>query len=352
MIASILGVVLGSLPGFHPNLILNFFSGPDLFLVVFGSLFSAVIPALLMVPVGEMSPVLLLGQSATKEGKMQDAVSDFAGGALLGSALFMVFMPLYSIVILAKGFISFITPYFLSLTIFITLKKSRNPKSAFLVFLVSGLYGSIILNTSLDINSVLGIHFASMFGLVGLWLSDSLPNQKVGPIKSSFDFIPSFVGTLGGLLISLFPAITPAQVYAVLLMVFGIHSKGLSAAGALSTSSFLFSFQSLIHLGKGRMASVEVIKFLPYSNFLIYAVISYMSVMVLSGLLVRMINYIPNLKVFSIGMVLLVMLAFYKDAGIIAIFSFFLGFLPFFFGVERVHLMGSLLLPTLIYYLH
>ncbi|MBR9681136.1 MAG: hypothetical protein GOU98_04940 [Candidatus Altiarchaeota archaeon] len=342
---------MGSLPGFHSNLVLSFFDDISLFQVVLGSLFTSIIPALLMVPIGEMAPVLLLGQEATKKGKMQIAISEFSSGAFFGGILFFLLLPIYSFFIQISDILLKLTPYFLVFTVVLTLMKSLSTKKALFVFLVSGVYGYIILNFGLDSNLVLGAHFSSMFGLVGLFLSEKIPKQTILKPKVSFDFVPSFVGTIGGLLISLFPAITPAQVYVVLLLVFGVGARGLYAAGALTISSFLFSFQSLVVFGKGRMASVEVIKYLPYGNLVFYLVFSYVFLIFFSQAITKLINYIPNLREVMLVGLLLLCYVVYGNVGLIVVFSFLLGFLPLLLGVERVHLMGSLLLPTILYYI-
>jgi TctA family transporter len=348
----LIGVVLGALPGFHPNLALNLpLASGELFQLVLGSIFASAIPAMLMVPTGEMAPVLLPGQAAARKGKIQEAIGRFAGGALLGAMLFFVCYPLYQYVPLVKDALGRLTLPFLVFTTAATVTRSRKPGTALLIFLVSGIYGALILNSGIDSNAVLGAHFSAMFGLAGLFLSKELPEQKVSRPRVVLEFPAAVVGFLGGLLISLFPAITPAQVYAITLLIFGAGARGLSAAGSLASSSFLLSFLSLAYLGKGRMATVEVIRYFSFADLVPYALLAYSAVVLLSRPLVSLVNRAGHLRELMMLAVLASIAVFYVEAAPVALFSFFLGLVPHRLGTERVHLMGSLILPTMLWYL-
>jgi len=230
-------------------------------------------------------------------------------------------------------------------------QSSKKPGTALIVFLLSGVYGYIILNSGIDSNIVLGAHFTAMFGLAGLMMSSRIPTQTIKRPRVILDFPAAVVGFLGGLLISLFPAVTPAQVYTVLLLVFGQGAKGLSAAGSLASSSFFLSFQSLAYLGKGRMATVETIRHFAFGDVLAYAALAYGIILITSKSLVQIVNRIRNIRGLMMLLVLLGVAVFYKEALPIALFSLLLGLIPYKLGTERVHLMGSLIVPTILWYL-
>lgn len=344
--------MLGALPGFHPNLAINFSLGStELLQVVFGSIFSSIIPALLMVPQGEMGAILLLGQEEVKKGKMQESIEKFAGGAIMGAMLFLISYPAYRYILLVKGILGKLILPFLIFTSSATLLRSKKPGTATLVFLLSGIYGYIILNSGIDSNIVLGAHFTAMFGLAGLMMSSRIPTQTIRRPRVILDFPAAVIGFLGGLLISLFPAVTPAQVYTVLLLLFGQGAKGLSAAGSLASSSFLLSFQSLTYLGKGRMATVETIRHFAFGDVLAYAALAYGLILITSKSLVHLVNRIRDIRGLMMIAVLLSVTVFYKEALPIALFSLLLGLIPYKLGTERVHLMGSLIVPTMLWYL-
>ena len=347
----ILGVILGALPGFHPNLAINFsLPRTALFELVFGSIFSSVIPALLMVPQGEMGAILLPGQREVKKGRMQESISKFLGGALLGAVLFAITYPVYRHVLLIKDLLDKLILPFLIFTASATVLRSRETAKAAFLFFLSGLYGYIILNSQMESNTVLGAHFTAMFGLAGLMMSSRIPQQRIERPRVVLDVPAAVMGFIGGLLISLFPAVTPAQVYTVLLLV-SRGAKGLSAAGAMASSSFLLSFQSLTYLGKGRMATVETIRYFPYNDTLIYSIAAFGLLLALSRPLVRLVNRIKDVRGLMMLTVLLGTVMFYRDALPVALFSLLLGLIPYRLGTERIHLMGSLILPTILWYL-
>ncbi len=347
-----MGLILGSFPGFHPNIILNLFSEKtQLFGLVFGSLFTSIIPGILMVPTSEMTPLLLPSQCAVQKGKMQEAIMSFVGGALLGCFLFLLTFPLYSFFIHFNSFLKRATLPFLIFTISLTISKSKNSLKALLFFLISGVYGIFMFSSGIDSNSLLGAHFTAMFGLVGLLVSEKIPIQKVTEAKINLNFPQAFTGFIGGLLISLFPAITPAQVYVILILFFGASSKGLAAAGALTLSSFLFSFQSLIFFGKGRMATVEKIGAFNPDLIAIYALFSFFMIFLFSRYFVKFVNQISKFREVSLIFILSCLIFFYPKALHFAVFSLILGLIANKYEVERVHLMGSLLLPTILWYL-
>lgn len=352
MIWLVAGVLLGALPGFHPNLALDLsLARGDLFALVFGSLFSSVIPAMLMVPTGEMAPVLLPGQEAVREGRMQSAVGEFAGGALLGALLCFLAYPAYRHVSLVRTALGRLTLPFLVFTATATLLRSRRPGRAALVFLLSGLYGLLVLGSGLDPDQLLGAHFSAMFGVAGLLTSSPVPRQESGRAEVKLDLPAASVGFLGGLLISLFPAITPAQAYAVMLLAFGASARGLAAAGSLATSSFLLSFQSLLFLGKGRMAPVEVLGWVDAGEVVPLALLAYALVLVASGPLAELAGGIPRLHELMLLAVLASIAVFYRQALPVAAVSLLWGLVPGRLGIERVHLMGSLIVPTMLWYL-
>ena len=343
MIGSLAGVLLGALPGFHPNLLIPF--GKEwLFEVVFASIFSSIIPATLLIPSPELSALLLPGQEAAKRGELQRAIEEFSGGALLGTAIYAVTRWAYGLV--PAGALRAATLPFLILTAALLLGRSKNRPLALLFFLLSGAYGAFILGKWED---PLGVHFASMFGLAGLYSAAPIPKQRVGRPRVVMSFPEAFAGTMGGLLISLFPAITPAQAYVVLVSFFGA-ARGLAAAGAMASSSFLFSFESYARFGKGRMATVEAIRAAP-PDFMVQAVAAYATTLLLARYVAAAINRIPDVRRLSFAAIIIVMVAAYRDALPLAVPSFLLGLAPYYLGFERVHLMGSLLVPTMAWYL-
>ena len=304
-----------------------------------------------MVPSGEMGPILLPGQKAVQEGKMQEAIMNFIGGALLACVLFSLTYPFYSYFIHFETLLKKLILPFLIFTITFTIAKSKNSLKALILFIISGLYGVWMLNSGIDGNVLLGAHFTAMFGLAGLLVSERIPKQEINKTKISLNFPQAFSGFIGGILISLFPAITPAQAYVIILLMFGNSAKGLTAAGSLTLSSFLFSFQSLLFFGKGRMAIVEAIGFFDFSSVVFYALLAFFIVLIFCRYFIKFINQIPKLKEIAVLLIFISLILFYPEALPFACFSLILGLSAYHFNIERVHLTGSLLLPTILWYL-
>lgn len=349
MIYLIGGLLLGLIPGIHPNLIINFpFSRTAMFQIIFASLFSGIVPALLFVPTPESSPSMLPGQKMMRKGRMGEAVMEYALGALLGTLLFVIFSFFYpqlsSFIFNLRKF----TFFFLILFLIPSFIRERRKWEAIFVFLISGIYGALILS-SVNSERFLLAHFSGMFGLTGILLTEELPQQSGERKLPRIEPLSALYGTVGGLLISLFPGLTPAQVASFLFYLFGAPSSQLVANGSLTSSSFLFSFLSLYYLGKGRMAAVEKIALLP-GSLLLPAFASFSLLFLLLPAVVRMSALALKARRLVLLFVLAVVLFYSRFEAIFLLPSFLLGLLPYRLRTGRVHLMGSLALPTLLYY--
>jgi TctA family transporter len=352
LISLILGALLGAVPGFHSNLLITLgIESSWLFPVAFGALFSSIIPSLLFAPSGEMFPLLLSVQQAAGEGKLQQAVLNYIGGALLGVCVFVLLSPFYGLLTYVQAPLKTAVPFVLVFLIGLSLVRSKRPFLSTLIFLASGIYGIVILNLPVETEKILGAHFGAMFGLAGVLKSKPAPPQDVKLPRPSFDFAGSLAGAFGGLMISLFPALTPAHAFSAVAILFGAASRSIFTAGSLASTSFLFSILSLRFFGKGRMAIVDAIGAVSLGPVLLYAVFCYLLVFLLSPFLVGLINRTKNLKALSASVLIAVILIFYGSTGFVPFFSLALGLVPYYTKTERVHLMGSLLLPTLIFYL-
>ncbi|MBR9681173.1 MAG: hypothetical protein GOV00_00025 [Candidatus Altiarchaeota archaeon] len=347
-----LGILLGAIPGVHQNLIsLLPLTSLDLFITVLASIFSSVIPALLMAPAPEMVAILLPGQDLVRKGKIGRAVSEFLGGALLGTALFIILLPLYPyLTIIPQLFSRIFWLPLIGFALVPIVRSKRQWKWSLAFFLISGVYGWAILQLPYRTEAILMAHFGGMFGLSGLLIAGKMVKQKIKPPRVAFNFASSIIGTLGGLLISLFPALTPAQASAFVFALSGKPESQIASAGALSTSAFLFCFLSLRFLGKPRSAAVQRIGDLHLNSILLVAALSYLVVMLLVPTICKLLSkwdLRKLLAIFLIGMIGVVS----GSAGWIALPSLGLGYWCKKKGVPTVNLMGSLMFPTILWYL-
>ena len=347
------GILLGAVPGVHQNLLslLPLAGSRDLFETVFAAIFSSIIPTLLMAPSPETVAVLLPGQKMAGQGRIGEAVSEFLGGAVLGSAMFIIMLPLYEhLLAIPRIFSRF---FWLPLTGFAMVPIVRNRKkwkASLGFFLLSGAYGWLMLKLPYTSESLLMAHFGGMFGLSSLLTSGRLAKQKVGRPEPVFKFASSFVGLAGGMLISLFPALTPAQASAFVFALLGRPENQLAAAGAMSTSAFLFCFLSLKFLAKPRSIAVQRIGNLHLDSVIFVAGFAYATIMWLVPAICRVLSRWDLRKPMAVLLILLIGI-FSKSAGWIALPSLALGVWCHRKGVEKVNLMGSLMLPTIAWYL-
>jgi|GEM_PF-2622336 len=348
---TIFGLLLGALPGVHPNLLaLLPLPNQALFSLVLAALFSSILPALLMAPSADLAAVLLPGQAMVHQGKMGDAVAEFAGGALLGVALFIILLPLYPYLLNLPQIFS--RCFWLPLIIFATIPvlRSGHKKWALIFFLLSGFYGGLILKLPYTSEQILMAHFGGMFGLAGLLRAGRMVGQQVKPPHPRFNLASSLVGTLSGLLISLFPAISPAQASAITFSLLGKPENQLAAAGATATSAFLFCFLSLKHLAKARSAAVQRLGVLQLDLLLPVALLAWLVLLKLAPLLARQLGR-HDLRTPMALLLLAVTLVVAREASWLVLPSFLLGTWCSNRKVEKVNLMGSLMVPTIFWYL-
>ncbi|MBR9680037.1 MAG: hypothetical protein GOU99_03240 [Candidatus Altiarchaeota archaeon] len=350
------GLLLGLVPGLHENLVslLSLKSG-QLFQLVIAFQFSQIIPSLLSAPKSDLAPTLLPGQKMVEQGQLFKAVYEFCVGSIIAVFLFIITAPLYPSIL---GLLGLVRKWiWLALIIFagLPILREKSKLRAMIVFLVSGVYGYFILNSGLPVDKVLMAHFSSCFGIAGLvmvWNTEIKPQKARIELGFNWTQLSSaLIGFLGGLFISLFPAISPSEAAAVLLVLFGRPSNQMSSVGALSMSAFLMSFLSLYYVGKGRMASVENIVSLPIVNLIPYALFSAALTLVLARYSSALFQKIKRPWPAMMAIILGITVLYSGSVSFLIISSLALGLLPYKLGVSRVHIMGSIMMPTILYYL-
>ncbi len=327
MIYSLLGFLLGLIPGFHPNLLINLKLSPkSKFELAFSSLFSSIFPAFFGAPNSSLAPAFF------KRGKP----IEYLLGILFATGMFLLTFPLYTK--LVTFYFSFLQPNFKFLLSLISLFLFFKFGFKYaLFFILSGIYGILAFNSGINVNRFLLVHFSSMFGLV------SFEYFEKGEKSSIFSYL---AGTLAGIIISLIPALTLSQALAIALL-FLPASYTYSLLGSAYASSFLFCFASLAYFGKGRSAIVEQIGYLPISALLTSVLIS--TLLFLFTLRLRIKT--PPEKI-GRAIVFINMLVFGKEAVVFAPFSYLLGAAAKKVKARPSSLLGSLMLPTIAYYIN
>ena len=185
----------------------------------------------------------------------------------------------------------------------------------------------------------------------------------------------SFIGAVAGALVGWFPGVTSASATVLASDISG-KTDGedfIVSVSAVNTSNAVFVILALFVIGKARSGAMGVVKdltspdmwsslssppsllFLLLFSALVAGAIAYpLTIFFGSFFLPRMerLDY-SRISVVILGLVLLLVVLLAGPLGLfVASVAAMLGLIPPLTGTGRVHLMGFLILPTIIYFLH
>ena len=258
---------------------------------------------------------------------------------------------------------------------------------AVLIFIISGFFGSIILNFSVDSpiglpSPVLFPALAGLFGtptlLTSLMTKPNIPEQKTDSFllnsKAKKDSaISVLTGSLGGILVSIIPGITSATGTILAMNARGESDKRqtIVTLSAVNTACAFFVVVVLFIILRARsgaaIAAMELITIQEWADLmmptnLVYLLIamifggmlSYFSTIYLGKLWARKFSKVPYQKVVMATIFLVTFLVF-LFTGLLGLFilvaATLIGLLPVQWGVRRSHCMGVLLIPIIIHFL-
>lgn len=385
-IAIFLGVLAGTftglVPGIHINLvgtILITLSATilseinSIYLVIFivavaiTHTFVDFIPSIFLgCPDEETSLSILPGHELLKDGRGYEAVmlSVYGGIAaifllpFLAVPLSILFSKIYNLIVSQMFWILLAT---FSILIFTEKKKF----SAFFVFMISGIFGLCVLNS--EIKEPLLPLFTGLFGTSLLITSIknktqipeqivSNPKRKLKPILSSIIASP---------LCGFLPGLGSGQA-AVLGNLFSKTDREgfLTLIGATNILVMGFSFISLYAISKTRTGAAAAVKeilgnlsleilILVLITILVSGIISFITTKQLAKFLSKKINKINYIKlsfatIIFLGIIVLLISGF--KGFLILVVSTLIGIFCNSLEVKKTHMMGCLLLPTIIYY--
>jgi putative membrane protein len=261
-------------------------------------------------------------------------------------------------------------------------RKSEKILWALATFLISGYLGWVCLDIkTMSTSQVFLPMFSGLFGLGTLLTgitagSKSYPQDLKAEVKicSKGLWRGSLLGTLGGFLVGLLPAMSPSQIGIVFQEILALKEKArqsleeiqvrrfLVIIGSLNTADSMFSIFSLYLIGNPR-SGVSVIMQDLFGDISIGVLAMLAGAMLVSGLITYKIHIFLGEK-FSLiagrldfkklslfGFVFVVVLVFAVSGPLglaIAFVSMLVGLVPALTGVSRTHCMGCLLLPTLL----
>jgi putative membrane protein len=395
LFALLLGILVGTFtglsPGIHINLVAAFLvlsidklsalNIPLLSLAIFivamsiTHTFIDFIPSIYLgAPEEDNFLSVLPGHQLLKEGKGHEAFVLTAYGSLIAIPIILVASPIF-ILFLPSLFtaIKTIIPFLLILVSLFIIFREKEFLSAIIVFLLSGFLG--FATFSLPIKEPLLPLLSGLFGLssliVSLKTNSKINKQIISPIKEitltrSEFFKSSVVAAIAAPLCSFLPGIGSG--HAAVLgseMLKQTNKKFLFLVGAINTIVMGLSFVTAYSIGKTRTGSaaaiLSLLKKISTSDLVIILIAIIFSGIVafflgisLSKFASKHINKIPysKLSFLVIGILVFVNFIFTNWLGFIVLAtSSFLGIFAILSNSKRINLMGSLIIPSIIYYL-
>jgi len=396
-LALLIGIILGSItgltPGIHINLVAFFllslvtsgyFAGiSPIILAVFivalsiSHTFIDFIPSIFLGAPDEDSVLSVLpGHEMLIKGRGYEAVLLTLIGSIAGIMLILLFSPLF-ILFLPKIYESarLIMPFILILTSCFLFYFERNNRIwAIIIFFLAGFLG--IASMNLNLKEPLLPLLTGLFGASSLITSitkkQKLPKQRIIKlrhlkIKKKSIAKSIFASIIASPLCSFLPGLGSGQAAVIGSEVTGDLNKKefLILLGSINTIVMGLSFVTLYTIQKSRTGSaVAVSKLL--ETFSLSSLLIILAAIFISGILAFFLviflarifsKIISKISYNKLSLGILIFISF-----IILVFSGFLGFLVFiisaftgltciYTGVRRTHLMGCLLLPTILFYI-
>mgnify|MGYP004000982317 CR=1 FL=1 len=371
----LLGTITGLIPGIHPNLVATVLSNVAfdgmitiIFITAIAHTFLNTIPTIhLSSPDPESALALHPSQEYSQKGKAHEAVLLTLVGSVISLIFISIMIPLMLKIIKPTYYtIEKIIPLFLLLTAIFLVLHQKNKLIALGIFVLSGIIGYVALNS--QINEPLLAIFTGLFGIPALLINSekNVTQQKITEPEITKDSLNTITKSLFfGSFFSFLPSVGPAQAATIQTTITKNNSKGdyLILTGCLNTVNILFSLVMLIELNKSRNGAFAVIRELGFSNlseifnlFALSLMILFpctLACILLSRAFVKLRNKISTKKLSRATIILIssITLALSGILGFIfMIVSSVIGYLPYRLKTSKTVLMGSLMIPTLIFY--
>ena len=380
-----LGFITGVIPGLHINLISTLVIANVIFLKSnFDPLYTSVaivvmslvnnfvdfIPSCYLgAPNEETILTVLPGHRYLKQGKAHEAILL----AVIGSSLGVILIAFLSIPLLAivKGIYEKIKSslgIILIIVVIILLVKERKSKFfAFLVFLLSGILGLIVLNMPTLKEPLLPL-LAGLFGIPNMLMSlqnkEKIPKQVITfPEINKITVVKAGLSSLiSGTLFSILPALGPSQAAILGSEITKLKNKGfMILSGSINAINMMFGLVTFFAIGKPRNGPIVAVSKLIANTdikvflFLIVVAIVALPVAILVTLytsrmfvgLMNKLNYkIMNITILIFLIIITIILS--KWLGLLVlIIAASIGLVCHGADIQKSHLMGVLMVPVI-----
>lgn len=379
-----LGIATGLIPGIHPNTVFALvLAAPPVFTIfsphaaiafivslAISNTFFDFIPSILFgAPEEDAILSVLPGHKMLLDGRGYEAVFLTVMGGLGVVLLTIATLPLLFLMVPAIHWLlrPVIHLILIAAVLWMVLAERRR-LTALAVFLLAGLFGFMSLN-SFPSDFALFPALTGLFGistiLTSLMSKATIPEQKIeSNIKGDW-LEGSLTGWLAGLLSGFLPGLGSSQTGIMASQALKTKTQEfLIALGGINTSNIFFTFIVFYSIGKTRSGAVwaisGVMETLSVADILLILVIGVLVALISAVLTLKiskfMVMKLKHVNYMKLSLAVLFLLSFLVIllGGIygivIAVTGTFLGLLATYMGVKRTHLMGFLVLPTILYF--
>lgn len=388
LIGIILGTITGLIPGIHINLLaiiilalssyfLNYISSLILITVIIAMAvthtFLDTIPTTFLgAPEPSTALAVLPAHKLLLKGRGYEAVYLTVVGSLASLIFISALIPFfYPFIKILYPIIKDLIPYILIITIALLIFREKNKLESLIIFILAGSLGIATLNHP-TINQPLLPLLSGLFGTSTLLISIKnktiIPEQTtaIEKISPNQGFKAVLSAVISGSLCSFLPGLGPAQA-AVISKSFS-KLKGslfLIIIGGISTTNIILSFLTLHTINKARNGAVIAIQRIqPYINqrqLILFIAISLLTGAIATFLALSItkqfskwitkINY-QLLCIIIIILITLLTVGFSRILGLLVLTTATaVGLLPHHYKISKSHLMASIILPVILYYL-
>jgi putative membrane protein len=380
------GVITGLVPGLHPNTVFTLMLSAimvlhelnTIFIIVFivsvaiSNTFTDFIPSIIFgAPDPATALSVLPGHKMLLAGRGQEALFLTVIGGLGVSILTLLTFPLLLFII--PLIYSVINPHIhliliiIVLWMFYTERGSAKPYSM-AVFFLSGSLGLVILS-GLPSQLTLFPALTGLFGLSALfssiWMKARIPPQQEIRDVGGDHRRPIVAGWLSGMFSGLLPGVGAVQAGIIVAQLFGSKTREfLTALGGINTANMFFTLVVFYTLGKTRSGAVaaisQIIDSLSTGDVLVMVAAGILTAFIASVITLRIgrfslqrvrnIEY-KKISLATITMLLILVLVLSGPIGLlVSVTGMFTGLFCILSGARRTHLMGFLLLPTIVFF--
>ena len=387
IMGTIAGTITGLIPGIHTNLvaILLISISPTLLkittplsLVIFITsmaithTFLDAIPSIFLgAPDSDQILSVLPGHKLLLEGRGYEAIKLTTLGSFLGLITTLLLFPFFIFILRFYDLIKNSIPYILIVCSFFLIIKDKSKFPALFIFLLSGSLGLAVFK--LTLSQPLLPMLSGLFGISTLVISiqnkTTIPKQKNTPINLTKKQIAKSIslGTLASTITGLLPGIGASQAAVIASSLSKKWSKEsfLVLIGSINTVVMVISIAAYYVIQKARngaiVAASKIIPELTLSNLITISI-----AIVITAILASLIALITektfskqitklNYQLLCISIIILVTTIVFIFSGFLGLLilttSTFIGILPPLLNTNKNHLMGCLILPTILYLL-